>query len=114
MIKQGQRTGTAQPATHLGKPRAALFGVVRDTEPKQWQTNPRDLNAEMMTRLPVAIIGNLFMAFDGVVGGMQGADARPLAGSIGGIRRGLAPTIRARTIPVRAHANVTSTWCHAP
>jgi hypothetical protein len=31
------------------------------------------------------------MAFDGVVGSMQGADALPLAGSIGGIRRGLAP-----------------------
>ena len=56
----------------------------------------------MITRLPVAIIGNLFMAFDGVVGGMQGADALPLAGSVGGIRRGLAPTIRSRTIPVRA------------
>jgi hypothetical protein len=41
------------------------------------------------------------MAFDGVVGGMQRADALPLAGSIGGIRRGLAATIRSRMIPVR-------------
>ena len=75
---------------------------IRDTEPKQWQTNPRD--AEMMTRLPVATAEdhhNLFMAIDGVVGGMHGADALPLAGSIGGIRRGLAATIRSRTIPVR-------------
>jgi len=48
-----------------------------DTEPKQWQTIPRDLDAEMITRLPVqlSIIGNLFMAIDGVVGGMQRADA---------------------------------------
>ena len=59
----------------------------------------------MITRLPVAqlkIIGNLFMAIDGVVGGMQRADALLLAGSVGGIRRGLAPTIRSRTILVRA------------
>ena len=114
MIKQGQRTGTSsqRPILRIREPLSSAF--IRDTEPKQWQTNPRDLNAEMITRLPVAIIGNLFMAFDGVVGGMQGADARPRAGSIGGIRRGMAPTIRARTIPVRAHANVTSTWCHAP
>jgi hypothetical protein len=34
------------------------------------------------------------MAIDGVVGGMQGADALLLAESVGGIRRGLAPTIR--------------------
>ena len=40
----------------------------------------------MITRLPVAqlkIIGNLFMAIDGVVGGMQRADALLLAGSVG-------------------------------
>ena len=39
--------------------------------------NPGDLDAEMITRLPVqlSIIGNLFMAIDGVVGGMHGADA---------------------------------------
>ena len=68
------------------------------------------------------IIGNLFMAIDGVVespenwslsywnddiadvvmGGMQGADALLLAGSVRGIRRGLARPYGPRTIPVRA------------
>jgi hypothetical protein len=94
MIKQGQRTGTGsqRPILRIREPLSSAF--IRDTEPKQWQTNPRDLDAEMMTRLPVATAEdhrNLFMAFDGVVGSMQGADALPLAGSIGGIRRGLAP-----------------------
>ena len=61
-----------------------------DTGAKQEQTNPRDLDAEMITRLPVATAEdhhNLFMAIDGVVGCMQGADALLLAGSVGGIRR---------------------------
>jgi hypothetical protein len=53
---------------------------------------PRDLDAEMIARLPVATAEdhhNLFMATDGVVPGMQDADASLLAGSGGGIRRGL-------------------------
>jgi hypothetical protein len=44
------------------------------------------------------MIGNLFMAIDGVVDGRHGANALLLAE----IRRGLAPTIRSRMIPVRA------------
>ena len=46
----------------------------------------------MITRLPVATAEdhhNLFMAIDGVAGGMQDADAPLLAGSVGGIRRGM-------------------------
>jgi hypothetical protein len=46
----------------------------------------------MIARLPVATAEdhhNLFMATDGVVPGMQDADASLLAGSGGGIRRGL-------------------------
>jgi hypothetical protein len=42
------------------------------------QTNPWDLDAEMITRHPVATAEdhhNQFMAIDGVVGGMQDADA---------------------------------------
>jgi hypothetical protein len=48
----------------------------------------------MITRLPVAPADdhhNLFVAIDGVVGGMRGADALLLAESVGGIRRGPAP-----------------------
>jgi hypothetical protein len=87
MIKQGRRTGTGsrRPILRIREPLSSAF--IRDTEPKHWQTNPPDLDAEMITRLPVPtaeIIGNLFMAFDVVVGGMQRADALPLAGSIGG------------------------------
>jgi len=63
----------------------------------------------MMTRLPVATAEdhhNLFMAIDGVVGGMHGADALLLAGSIGGIRRDLArPHGRGRS-RCGLHANV--------
>jgi hypothetical protein len=93
MIKHGSGDRHRQPATHLANPRAALFGVHRGYRAKQRQTNPPDLDAEMITRLPVATAKdhhNLFMAIDGVVGGMQDADAPLLAGSIGGIRRGLA------------------------
>jgi hypothetical protein len=46
--------------------------------------------------------GNVFMAIDGVVDGMKGANALLLAESLGGIRRGLAPTLRSSMIPVRA------------
>jgi hypothetical protein len=42
------------------------------------------------------------MAIDDVVDGMQGANALLLAESVERIRRGLAPTIRSRMIPVRA------------
>jgi hypothetical protein len=104
MIKPGRGPAPAA-ATHLANPRAALFGVHPGHRAKQGQTNPRDLDAEMINRLPVATAvdhHNLFMAIDGVVGGMQDADALLLAGSVGGIRRGLAPTIRSRTILVRA------------
>jgi hypothetical protein len=47
------------------------------------QTNPWDLDAEMITRHPVATAEdhhNQFMAIDGVVGGMQDADALLLVG----------------------------------
>jgi hypothetical protein len=49
-------------ATHCANPRAARFGVHPGIPAKQWQTNPGDLDAEMITRLPVqlSIIGNLF------------------------------------------------------
>ena len=70
-----------RPILPIREPLSSAF--IRDTEPKQWQTNPRDLDAEMMTRLPVATAEdhhNLFMAIDGVVGGMHGADALLLAG----------------------------------
>jgi hypothetical protein len=59
----------------------------------------------MITRLPVATAKdhrNLFKTIDGVVGGMQDADAL-LAGRVtrkDSPRPG--PTIRSRTIPVRA------------
>jgi hypothetical protein len=56
---------------------------------------PRDLDAEMIARLPVATAEDhhnlfiasdgLFMTIDGVVGGMQDADAPLLAGSVGGV-----------------------------
>jgi hypothetical protein len=54
MIKQGQRTGTGsqRPILRIREPLSSAF--IGDTEPKQWQTNPRDLDAEMITRLPVA------------------------------------------------------------
>ena len=54
MIKQGQRTGTGsqRPILRIREPLSSAF--IRDTEPNQWQTNPRDLDAEMITRLPVA------------------------------------------------------------
>jgi hypothetical protein len=67
---------------------AARFGAIRGYRAKQGQTNPRDLDAEMIARLPVATPEdhhNLFMAIDGVAGGMQDADAPLLAGSVGGI-----------------------------
>ena len=72
--------------------RATRFGAIRGYRAKQGQTNPRDLDAEMITRIPVAAPEdhhNLFMAIDGVAGGMQDADAPLLAGSVGGIRRGM-------------------------
>jgi hypothetical protein len=104
MLKHGQGTRTGSRQTQLANPRAARFGVHPGIPAKQWQTNPGDLDAEMITRLPVqlSIIGDLFVAIDGVVGGMQRADALLPAGSVGGIRRGLAPTLQSRTIPVRA------------
>jgi hypothetical protein len=77
MIKPGRGPAPAA-ATHLANPRAALFGVHPGHRAKQGQTNPRDLDAEMINRLPVAAAvdhHNLFMAIDGVVGGMQDADA---------------------------------------
>ena len=70
-----------RPILPIGETLSSAF--IGDTEPKQWQTNPRDLDAEMMTRLPVATAEdhhNLFMAIDGVVGGMHGADALLLTG----------------------------------
>ena len=54
MIKHGSGDRHWQPATHLANPRAALFGVHPGIPAKQRQTNPPDLDAEMMTRLPVA------------------------------------------------------------
>ena len=72
--------------------RATRFGAIRGYRATQGQTNPRDLDAEMITRIPVATAKdhhNLFMAIDGVAGGMQDADAPLLAGSVGGIHRGM-------------------------
>ena len=87
---------------------------IRGYGARQGQTNPRDLDAEMITRLPVVTAvdhHNLFMAIDGVVGGMQGADALLLAGSVGGgIRRGLALTIRSRTILVPGLMNTVTKY----
>jgi hypothetical protein len=73
----------------IREPLASAF--IRGYGAKQGQTKPRDLDAEMIARLPVATAEdhhNLFMAIDGVMGGMQDADAPLLAGSVGGIRRG--------------------------
>jgi len=82
MLKQGRWTGTGS-----GDPscESASRSLRRSSgiQGQAGQTNPRDLDAEMMTRLPVATAEdhhNLFMAIDGVVGGMHGADALPLAG----------------------------------
>jgi hypothetical protein len=87
MIKH--RSGDRHPAlaTHRGNPRYSLRRSSGDTG-QAGQTNPRDLDAEMIARLPVATPEdhhNLFMAIDGVAGGMQDADAPLLAGSVGGI-----------------------------
>jgi hypothetical protein len=54
MLKHGSGDRHRQPATHLANRRAALFGVHPGIQAQQGQTNPRDLDAEMMTRLPVA------------------------------------------------------------
>lgn len=43
-----------QPGTHLAIPRAALFGIHPAIHGQPGQTEPRDLAAEMITRLPVA------------------------------------------------------------
>jgi hypothetical protein len=72
----------------IREPLASAF--IRGYRAKQGQTNPRDLDAEMITRLPVATAKdhhNLLIAIDGVVGGMQRADALLLAGSVGGSPR---------------------------
>jgi len=65
MLKHGSGDRHRKPATHLGNPRAALFGVHPGIQAQQGQANPWDLDAEMMTRLPVATAKdhhNLFMA----------------------------------------------------
>jgi hypothetical protein len=49
----------------LGIRETLSSAFIRGTEPKRWQTNPWDLDAEMITRLPVATAKdhhNLFMA----------------------------------------------------
>jgi hypothetical protein len=53
-----------QPATHLANPRAGLFGVHLGYRAKQGQTNPRDLDVEMITRFrspQLKIINNLII-----------------------------------------------------
>jgi hypothetical protein len=103
MLKHGQGTRTGSRQTQLANPRAARFGVHPGIPAKQWQTNPGDLDAEMITRLPVqlSIIGNLFTTSTASYAACT-ARTLLLAGSVGGIRPGLAPTIRSRTILVRA------------
>ena len=54
MIKQDRGTGTGSRRLILRIREPPSSAFIRDTEPKQGQTNPRDLDAEMMTRLPVA------------------------------------------------------------
>ena len=78
--------------------REPLSSALIGDRPKTGHTDPRDLDAEMIARVPVATAEDhhnlfiasdgLFMTIDGVVGGMQDADAPLLAGSVGGIRRG--------------------------
>jgi hypothetical protein len=84
MIKQGRRTGTGSRRPILGI-RATRFGAIRGYRAKQGQTIPRDLDAEMITRLPVATAEDHRQLFTTSTASYAACTARTLllAGSVG-------------------------------